>query len=200
MPCGTAVDFDELIFFRDFCLERATILTCHTPIGYCRLYMSLAAESALVQPARLPRASSRLARAKVAAEIACARFSARLTEAGVGWRSSCAPIDCGANGPASGLPTDCRTASSNCAIWVLQGPACADSTFWPNAQMKQAATIRRFILCSGYELSDRRLRLSLPQLANENPGSRLPVLLKTCNYWPATNSNGTTQSCGIPPT
>ena len=107
--------------------------------------MSRAAESARVHPARLPCASSRLARAKVAAKIACARFSARLMEAGVGWRSICAPIDCGANGPASGLPADCRTASSNCAILSLQGPACAGATLSANEDMRKAAAIRRFI-------------------------------------------------------
>ena len=90
----------------ELCLERATIFTRDAPIVHCRLYMFLAAESARVHPARLPRASSRLARAKVTAKIACARFSARLMEAGVGCRSICAPIDCGANGPASGLPAD----------------------------------------------------------------------------------------------
>ena len=40
---------------------------------------------------------------------------ARWIEAGVGWRSSCAPIDCGAMGPAFGFPADWRTACSNCA-------------------------------------------------------------------------------------
>jgi hypothetical protein len=91
-------------------------------------YIRLAAMSARVQPARSPRASSRLARANVALNIACARCSARLTEPGVGWRSSCAPIDCGANGPAFGLPADWRTACSNCAMSLLHGPACADAT------------------------------------------------------------------------
>src|SRR5262249_12459301 len=96
-------------------------------IAHCRLYMRLAAVSARVQPARFPCASSRLARAMVAANVACARSSARFTESGVGWRSSCAPIDCGAIGPASGLPADWRTACSKRAIAAVHGPACADA-------------------------------------------------------------------------
>ena len=122
-----------------------TIFTRHALVVHCRLYISLATASARVHPARLPRASSRLARAKVAAKFACARRSARLIEAGVGWRSICAPIDCGPNGPAFGLPADCRTASSNCAILALQGPACAAEMPKPKAAMQKAAAIRRFI-------------------------------------------------------
>src|SRR5262249_21926136 len=77
---------------------------------------------------------------------ACARSSARLTEPGVGWRSSWAPIDGGAIGPAPGFPADCRTAFSNCAILLLQGPACADAT--PRgkaAPTTKAAIHRRFM-------------------------------------------------------
>ena len=47
--------------------------------------------------------------------------------------SSCAPIDCGAIGPAFGFPADWRTACSNCAILLLQGPACAAATPRPRA-------------------------------------------------------------------
>jgi len=120
--------------------------------------MSLAAESARVHPARLPRASSRLARAKAAAKLACARSWARLIERGVGWRSICAPIDCGANGPAFGLPTDCRTARSNCAIWALQGPARADPMLRPKAKMKKAAAIRRPITVLSGRYSNAKMR------------------------------------------
>ena len=49
------------------------------------------------------------------------------------------------NGPAFGLPADCRTASSNCAILALQGPACAAEMPKPKAAMQKAAAIRRFI-------------------------------------------------------
>lgn len=95
LSAAAAVDFGESRFFPERCLARATIYShpreAHI-INY-RLYMSLAAESARMHPARSPRASRRLARAMVAADIACARFSARLMEAGVGWRSICAPID-----------------------------------------------------------------------------------------------------------
>src|SRR5689334_20993602 len=98
---------------------------CTYPADHCRLYIRLAAPSARVQPARLPRASNRLARGSDASNVVCARASARATEPGVGWRSSWASIDWRAVGPASGLFTDCRTACSNCAIALLQGPACA---------------------------------------------------------------------------
>jgi hypothetical protein len=98
-----------------------------------RLYIRSAAASARLHPARFPCASSRRARAKVAANAACAFCSARLTEAGVGWTSSCAPIDCGAIGPAFGFPADWRTACSNCAILLLHGPACAAATPRPRA-------------------------------------------------------------------
>jgi hypothetical protein len=120
-------------------------LNCGTRalIVHCRLYISLAVASARLHPARLPCASSRLARARVAANCAWARSLARLIEAGVGWRSICAPIDCGPNGPAFGLPADCRTASSNCAILALQGPACADSMLRPKAAKKKTVAIRR---------------------------------------------------------
>src|SRR5262249_41785763 len=87
---------------------------------------------------RFPGGSSRLARVKVASNAARARRSARLMEPGVGWRSSCAPTDWDANGPASGLFADWRAACSNCAISVLQGPACADGT--PRPKMAAATT------------------------------------------------------------
>jgi hypothetical protein len=67
-------------------LERATIFNRR----YCSLQIVhfLGDGGARVHPARLPRTSSRLARAKVAANFACARSSARLTELGlVGDRS-----------------------------------------------------------------------------------------------------------------
>jgi hypothetical protein len=112
----TTVDFSELRFFPELCLERATIFYSTRAYDNYRLYIALAAASAWVHPARFPRASSRLARAKVAANFACARFSALLTELGVGWRSICAAIDWRAIGPAFGFPADCRTASSNFAI------------------------------------------------------------------------------------
>src|SRR5262245_51345425 len=109
--------------------------------------MRLAAASARVQPERLPWASSRLARAMAALNDACARSSARLTEAGVGCRSSCAPIDCGAIGPAPGFPADCRTAFSNRAILLLQGPACADAALRAKAAPTTKAAInRRFMI------------------------------------------------------
>jgi hypothetical protein len=85
---GAAVDFGEPRLFLKLCLERATILNRLALIVYCRLYISLATASARVHPARSPRASNRFARAKVAANFACARSSARLTELGVGWRST----------------------------------------------------------------------------------------------------------------
>ena len=111
---------------------------CCATLGYYRLYIRLAAASARVHPTRFPCLSRRLARAKVAANVAFACSSARLTEAGVGWTSSCAPIDCGAIGPAFGFPADWRTASSNCAILLVHGPACAAATLRPRA----AATSR----------------------------------------------------------
>src|SRR5262249_39219502 len=110
-------------------------------IAHCRLYMRLAAVRARVHPARLPCASSRLARAMVALNDACARSSARFTEPGVGWRSICAPIDCGAIGPAFGFPADCRTACSNCAISLVQGPACAGGTPRQRAAAIKAALV-----------------------------------------------------------
>ena len=97
------------------------------------MYIRLAAASAREHPTRFPCLSRRLARAKVAANVALACSSARLTEAGVGWTSSCAPIDCGAIGPAFGFPADWRTACSNCAILLLHGPACAAATPRPRA-------------------------------------------------------------------
>src|SRR5262249_51188467 len=112
-----------------------------------RLYMRLAAVRARVQPERLPWASSRLARAMAALNDVCARSSARFTEAGVGWRSSLAPIACGAFGPLPGFPADWRTACSNRAILLLQGPACADAA--PRAKAApatKAAINRRFMI------------------------------------------------------
>ncbi len=112
----TAVDFGEPRFFPELCLERATIFYPTRAYDNYRLYIAFAATSARAHPPRSPRASSRFARAKVAANFACARFFASLTELGVGWRSICAAIDWGAVGPAFGFPADCRTAISNCAI------------------------------------------------------------------------------------
>ena len=146
IPGEVVVDFGDRRFFSEFCLERATIFYPPRAYDHYRLYIALAAASARAHPARFPRASSRLARAKVAANLAFARFSARLIELGVGWRSICAAIDWGAIGPAFGFPADCRTASSNCAISALQGPACADPMLRPKAAMKNAAAIRRLIV------------------------------------------------------
>ena len=53
--------------------------------SHCSSYRRLASASARLQPERLPRASSRLARAKAPAKFVCARSSARFTELGVGW-------------------------------------------------------------------------------------------------------------------
>jgi hypothetical protein len=140
-----AVNFVEPPLFAELCLERAMVSTSYALVVHCRLYIASASASARVHPARLPRASSRLARAKVAANFAWALCSARLTEPGVGWRSIWAPIDWDAIGPASGLPADCRTASSNCAILSVQGPACAEATLTPKAAMKKAAAVSGFI-------------------------------------------------------
>jgi hypothetical protein len=100
-----------------------------------------------------------LARAKVAANAACAFCSARLTEAGVGWTSSCAPIDCGAIGPAFGFPADWRTACSNCAILLLQGPACATAALRPKA----AATSK---VAEGRLIARRRMSEHLHDMFN----------------------------------
>src|SRR5262245_37356075 len=141
---GAAVDLCDPSFFPVLRLDQATIVTRRT-LDRHKLYMRLAAASARVQPARFPWASRRLARAKVAANDACACCSARLTEAGVGWRSSCAPIDCGAIGPAFGFPADWRTAFSNCAILLVQGPACAGAMLRPKATTIEATVARRFV-------------------------------------------------------
>src|SRR5262249_9050815 len=125
--------------FRSLRLSRLPSAPMVLGIVHYRLYMRFAAVSARVQPARFPWASSRLARAIVAAKAACARSSARLTESGVGWRSICAPIDCGAIGPAFGFPADWRTACSNCAIAVVHGPACAEATPTLKAAVTKAA-------------------------------------------------------------
>ncbi len=143
---GAAVDFDELRVFPGALFGTSHDLQLPRLVVHYRLYIALAALSARVHPARLPRASSRLARAKVAANFACARSSARLIEPGVGWRSICAPIDCAAIGPAFGLPDDCRTASSNCAIWSVQGPACAGATLRLKTAVNNTAANRRFII------------------------------------------------------
>ena len=145
IPSGVVVDFGDRRFFSEFCFGRAKVFYPLRAYDHYRLYIALAAASARVHPARFPRASSRLARAKVAANFACARCSARLIELGVGWRSICAPIDWRAIGPAFGFPADCRTASSNCAISALQGPACVDPTLRPKKEIKQAAAIRMLI-------------------------------------------------------
>src|SRR5262245_9324206 len=137
---GAAVGLCDPRFFLGGCLDRATIVT-RRALDRHRLYMRLAAASARVHPVRLPCASRRLARARVAANAACACCSARLTEAGVGWRSSCAPMDCRAIGPAFGFPADWRTAFSNCAILLVQGPACAVVMLRPKA----AATIEAMV-------------------------------------------------------
>ena len=145
IPGEVVVDLGDRRFFSEFCFERATIFY---PLRACdpyRLYIALAAASARAHPARFPRASSRLARAKVAANFAFARCSARLIELGVGWRSICAAIDWRAIGPAFGFPADCRTASSNSAISALQGPAYADPTLRPTTKIKQAEPIRRLM-------------------------------------------------------
>jgi hypothetical protein len=78
-----------------------------------RIYIRLATESARLQPARSPLASSRLARAIAVENLACRRSWARFKESGVGWRSSCAPTDCSAVNPAFGFPADWRMAASN---------------------------------------------------------------------------------------
>lgn len=78
-----------------------------------RIYIRLATESARLQPARSPLSSSRLARAIVAENFAFRRSWARFKDSGVGWRSSCAPTDCGAVNPAFGFPADRLMAASN---------------------------------------------------------------------------------------
>ena len=75
-------------------------------LSFHKMYIRLAAERARVQPARLSRASSRLARAIVAKNFDFRFLSARFMEATVGWRSSCEPTDCGAVNPAFGLFAD----------------------------------------------------------------------------------------------
>src|SRR4029077_199492 len=130
------------------------LLRTATLVDHHRLYIRLAAASARVHPARFPCASSRLARARVAANKACAFCSARLIDAGVGWRSSCAPIDCGAIGPAFGFPADWRTACSNCAILLLQGPACAAATLRPRAAATSKVAESR--LMAGRRMSQHR--------------------------------------------
>ena len=135
LPCARPIDLRRRRgrFFRPALLPGTRFGTGHVLADHHRLYIRLAAASARVHPTRFPCLSRRLARAKVAANAACACCSARLTEAGVGWRSSCAPIDCGAIGPAFGFPADWRTACSNCAILLLHGPACAAATPRPRA-------------------------------------------------------------------
>src|SRR4051812_37014579 len=62
-------------------------------------------------------------------------------EAGVGWWLRSAPIDCGAVNPASGLPCDARMAASNCAISLVQGPACALAAVRTSTAERRAAVI-----------------------------------------------------------
>jgi len=64
---------DEVAGDREFCFERATIFYPPRAYHHYRLYIAFAAASAGVHPARFHRASSRLARAKVAANFARAR-------------------------------------------------------------------------------------------------------------------------------
>src|SRR5262245_54517654 len=125
--------------------------------AHCRLNLRLASASALVQPARLPRASSRLARASADSNVACALPSARLTEPGVGWCPSCAPIVWEAVGPAPGVLADWRTTFSNCAILAVQGPACADATLRINAAPSTGAVV------------NRRFMMALQRFAAPNP-------------------------------
>ena len=155
------------IFAPDRLESGATYLatrSCCATLGHYKLYIRLAAASARVHPTRFPCLSRRLARAKVAANAAFACSSARLIEAGVGWRSSCAPIDCGAIGPAFGFPADWRTACSNCAILLLHGPACAAATLRPRA----AATTK---VAESRLMARRRIREHLNDVfARELPG------------------------------
>jgi hypothetical protein len=145
IPSGVVVDFCGRRSLSEFFRERATIFYSPGAYDCYRLYIALAMVSARAHPARFPRASSRLARAKVAANFACALSLACLIELGVGWRSICAAIDWRAIGPAFGFPADCRTASSNSAISALQGPAYADPTLRPTTKIKQAEPIRRLM-------------------------------------------------------
>ena len=133
--------------------------SCCATLGHYKLYIRLAAASARVHPTRFPCLSRRLARAKVAANAAFACSSARLIEAGVGWRSSCAPIDCGAIGPAFGFPADWRTACSNCAILLLQGPACAAATPRPRAAATSKVAESRLI--ARWRISEHLLTCSI---------------------------------------
>ena len=132
-----------------------------------------------MHPVRLPWASSRLARAKVDANAACACCSARRTEAGVGWTSSCAPIDCGAIGPAFGFPADWRTACSNCAILLLHGPACAGATPRPRA----AATSK---VAEGRLMARRRICEHLHDVSGRAlprfPARRRPYVRQESSY------------------
>jgi len=130
--------------------------------------MRLAAVRARVHPVRSPRASSRLARAMAASNDTRARSSARFTEPGVGWRSSCATRDCGAIGPASGLLADWRTAFSNCAIAVVQGPACAETAHRTQAAPATTTVNRRFMLCSNRWSP---IANAVPLSTNQHPGS-----------------------------
>ena len=63
---------------------RRDKLGCCKTLGHYKLYIRLAAASAREHPTRFPCLSRRLARAKVAANVALACSSARLIEAGVG--------------------------------------------------------------------------------------------------------------------
>ena len=179
IPGEVIVDFGDRRFFSEFCFERATIFYPLRACDHYRLYIALAAASARAHPVRFPRASSRLARAKVAANFAFARCSALLIELGVGWRSICAAIDWRAIGPAFGFPADCRTASSNCAISALQGPACADPMLRPKAEMKKAAAIRGLIdvlLTFGCRVGVRSS--SVPSISPGKRDSEVPAPLQ----------------------
>src|ERR1043166_9014065 len=107
--------------------------------------MSLARARAAVHPGSA-RLSSCFACASAARNAAQARAWARLIEAGVGSRSSCAPIDWGAIGPAYGFRADWRTACSNWPISDLHGPACADEAARPaKATTRIAREVRGFM-------------------------------------------------------
>ena len=86
LPCARPTDlrWRRGRFFRPALLPGTRFGTGHVLADHHRLYIRLAAARARVHPARFPCASSRLARAKVAANVAFACCSARLIEAGVG--------------------------------------------------------------------------------------------------------------------
>src|SRR5712664_4248360 len=106
------------------------------------MYMRLAALRALLQPFRSPLASSRLARAIVAAKADFRRSSSCFIEAAVGCRSSCAATDWRAVNPAIGFPADSRMAVSNCAMEAVQGPAWAQVELKTRTALTTAAATR----------------------------------------------------------